>query len=254
MKMASSHGLLSPAGSTASSTTSGIPHGRNLPLPRATPLKPGSKKETALINYLDDKLLRISRRYGKKFSNSEHDKDDSKGYESFDEVVEDLDPVFSIIWVSGTPTLQVPYLLTLAGLFCSYMPAFPFSTSMFKLVKRLDEGFAYLLTSSQDEFASSNRSTYQVSTTDKVRIKSLVEETRVVAVEVSSEGGNAVELEESESEEDIYASSAVDAQEHEQETDHVSMSLSKIYKRTIEILGDSLVSVPPGLDNEAIPG
>ena len=252
MKMASSHGLLSPAGSTASSTTSGIPHGRNLPLPRATPLKPGSKKETALINYLDDKLLRISRRYGKKFSNSENDKDDSKGYESFDEVVEDLDPVFSIIWVSGTPTLQVPYLLTLAGLFCSYMPAFPFSTSMFRLVKRLDEGFAYLLRSSQDHFASSNRSTYQVSMTDKVRIKSLAEETRVVAVEVASD--NAVELDESESEEDAYASIAVDAQEHEQETDYVSMSLSKIYRRTIEILGDSLASVPPRLDNEAAPG
>jgi hypothetical protein len=252
MKMASSYGLLSPAGSTASSTTCGIPHGRNLPLSRATPLKPGSKKETALINYLDDKLLRISRRYGKKFSNSENDNDDSKGYESFDEVVEDLDPVFSIIWVSGTPTLQVPYLLTLAGLFCSYMPAFPFSTSMFRLVKRLDEGFAYLLRSSQDQFASSNRSIYQVSTTDKVRIKSLAEETRVVAVEVASD--NAVELDESESEEDAYATTAVDAQEHEQETDHVSMSLSKIYRRTIEILGDSLVSVPPGFDNEAAPG
>lgn len=230
----STHGLLSPARSTTSSSTSGIQHGRSLPLSRTTPLKPGSKKETALINYLDDRILRISRRYGKKFSNSENE-DDSKGYETFDEVVEDLDPVFDIIWISGTPTLQVPYLLTLAGLFCSYMAAFPFSISIFRLVKRLDEAFTHLLKPSQAQSEHTGAIVYQVSTTDKVRIKSLAEETRVIAVEVSSESGNPSELEDSESDDDE------DNYEAEEDASRVSMSLSKIYKQTIEILGDSLV-------------
>lgn len=78
--------------------------GRNstLPTPRSHPLRPGSQKEIALINYLDDKILRITRRYAKKFSNEMLDKDDARGYTTYDEFVSDADPLLEVVWISGT--------------------------------------------------------------------------------------------------------------------------------------------------------
>ena len=232
----STNGMLSPADSATSSTAGGLQRGGSLPMSRKYPLKPGSQKEIALINYIDDRILRITRRYAKKFSNSTSDADDTKGYVTFDEVLRDIDAVFQVVWISGTPTLQIPYLLSLAGLFCSYMPAFPFTPSIFGLVKKLDEAFVHLLKSSP---AYLTNSPYQVSTTDKVRIKSLAEETRVFAVEVASESGTSLELENSESDEGEYTNADQVIQEHEED-----ISLSKIYRRTIEILGDSIVATP----------
>lgn len=233
----STHPLLSPASSTTSAGSSNVKHSKNLPLSRTHPLKPGSQKEITLINYVDDKILRITRRYAKKYSNSPNDADDTKGYVSFDEVVHDLDAIFQVVWISGTPTLQVPYLLTLAGLFASYMSAFPFSRGMFGFVRKLDEGFAYLL---RDQAGSMDHERiYHVTTTDKVRIKSLAEETRVVAVDVATESGQSLSLDEDDSDDDEHDEE--EEEEDDEMPDQVSISLSKIYKRTIDLLGDSLV-------------
>ena len=229
------HALLSPSPSTISTQSSSTQQklSKHLPLSRSRPLKPGSQKEISLINYIDAKILRITRRYAKKFSNSNTTTDiddDAQGYISFDEVVADLDAVFDVVWISGTPSLQVPYLLTLAGLFASYMPAFEFSgdVSMFRLVRKLDEGFACLL---NGEMGNG----YHVTTTDRVRIKSLVEETRVITVDAATESGRRASLDyDDDSEDDEEASD-------DELPEQVSMSLSKIYRRTIELLGDSLV-------------
>lgn len=226
------YGLPSPSPSLTSTQSSNtlLSPSKDLPLSRTRPLKPGSQKEISLINYIDSKLLRITRRYAMKFSSDSNETDDAKGYLSFDEIVEDLDGIFNVVWISGTPTLQVPYLLTLAGLYCSYMPAFPFTGDlrMFRFVRKLDEGFSYLLS---DEMGAG----YHVTTTERVRIKCLVEETRVVAVEVASEARNGHSMgseDHSENDEDDNG---------EEIPDQVSMCLSRIYKRTIELLGDSLV-------------
>lgn len=79
------------------------------------PLKPGGVKESSLINYVDGKILRINRRHAKKFSSviddpndgGDDDGDDdgeeqTKGYESFKEVVKDIEEVIDVVWVSGT--------------------------------------------------------------------------------------------------------------------------------------------------------
>ena len=98
-------GLPSPAvstGSPAASTITQGGHSSGLPVGRLHPLQPGSRKEIALINYVDDKILRITRRYAKKFSSAKNDRDDALGYTSFDEVIADLDPVIDIVWISGT--------------------------------------------------------------------------------------------------------------------------------------------------------
>ena len=98
-------GLLSPPTSVASpatSTSTARSQNPTLPTPRSHRLPPGSQKEIALINYLDDRILRITRRYAKKFSNEGLDKDDTPGYTAYDQFVDDADPLLDVVWVSGT--------------------------------------------------------------------------------------------------------------------------------------------------------
>ncbi|EHY54352.1 hypothetical protein HRR83_008065 [Exophiala dermatitidis] len=248
MESSESHGLLSPPASAASPAASGTSyHNRTatLPTPRSHPLRPGSQKEIALINYLDDRILRISRRYAKKFSDEGLQNDDTPGYTTYDEFVADADPLVDVVWVSGTPTIQIPYLLTLAGLVCSYLQAFPFSMSFFYIVAKLDQGFVALLQPSENGSAPGATS-HSVSTTEKVRIKSLVEETRVAAVRAASASGHQANIH------DISEVDTTDEDEDQEDndgddggdldSDSISLGIAKVYKRTLEILGDSLVS------------
>jgi PAS domain-containing protein len=74
-----------------------------LPTPRLHPLRSGSQKDIAFINYVDSKILQINRRYAKKFSSDRDELDDeARGYHDFHEVVDDLQHVLDAIWVSGT--------------------------------------------------------------------------------------------------------------------------------------------------------
>lgn len=92
--------LPSPAPSSALSSAT-ISH--SLPQQRHHPLKPGSGKETAVINYVDSHILAINRRHAKKFSSSfSGEKDEDRGYERFREVVKDIEAVVDMLWVSGT--------------------------------------------------------------------------------------------------------------------------------------------------------
>lgn len=65
------------------------------------------------------------------------------------------------------------------------MPAFPFTTKIFRTIRRFDAAFSALLNNANNEIGS--RST--VSMTEKVRMRSLVEETRVNAVNTASASG-----------------------------------------------------------------
>lgn len=66
-------------------------------------------KETALINHIDKEILKVSRRHAKKFSSAigkqdEPEDKNERGYESFKEVVKDIEPIIDVIWISGTRT------------------------------------------------------------------------------------------------------------------------------------------------------
>lgn len=248
--------LLTPPASIASPTPSTVSLSglaSNLPMPRSKRLQPGSQKEIALINYLDARILKITRRYAKKFSNEGLENDDTPGYTTYDEFVADADPLVDLAWVSGTPTIQIPYLLSLAGLASSYLQAFPFSTFMFPLTSKIDQGFAALLRPSETE-STSNTQTYHVSMTEKVRIKSLIDETRIAAVNAATSSGHiagAPEVSETEDEDDDEPSEVEDDDDDPQSMS-IYMALSKTYKKTLEILGDSLVvnSPPPPEDDD----
>lgn len=95
-------GLPSPPVSASSPSGSVSLGDAILPAARSHPLQPGSRKENTLINYIDEKILWITRRYAKKFTTEQSENDDAPGYTNFEQVVQDLDAVFEVVWISGT--------------------------------------------------------------------------------------------------------------------------------------------------------
>lgn len=87
-----------PAPSTTTSTTRSL---AGLPKPRARPIRPGSAKEDQVRNFVEERLLHISRRYVKKFGLVEPG-DEVVGYPSFAALVVDLENIINIIWLTGT--------------------------------------------------------------------------------------------------------------------------------------------------------
>lgn len=85
---------------------------------------------------------------------------------------------------------------------------------------------------------------HEVSSTDKVRIKSLISSTRVAAVERAEKSGyspsvlDMLDDEEIEEEDDELA---IDEEHGGISHDMISRGLSKMYEQTLELLGDELV-------------
>lgn len=87
---------------------------------------------------------------------------------------------------------------------------------------------------------------HEVSSTDKVRIKSLISSTRVAAVERAEKSGYSSSildmLDEEETEEEDDELAIGEEEEHGGiNPDAVSRGLSKMYEQTLELLGDELV-------------
>lgn len=143
-----------------------------------------------------------------------------------------------------TATLQIPYLLSLAGIVADYLPAFPFvERPTIRLVDKLDQAFASLLSQRRQSASpiAVGASDYLVSVTDRVRIRSVIECTRIIAVEVSSTSGASADLQDvpesfTDSEHEDYAA----ADGNRQERCSLDMGISKMYERSLNILGDSL--------------
>jgi Subunit 11 of the general transcription factor TFIIH len=95
--------LPSPGPSSPSTAAATYSYSSSLPAPRLHPLKPGSQKEVTFINYVDSKILQINRRFAKKFSSDRDEADEeARGYNDFEDVVEDLEHVLDTVWVSRT--------------------------------------------------------------------------------------------------------------------------------------------------------
>ncbi|GAW13064.1 hypothetical protein ANO14919_024420 [Xylariales sp. No.14919] len=182
--------LPSPTPSTASSRVAAL-----LPHPRSKPLVPGSKKEDYARDYVARRLLHISRRYVKKFGIPDP-ADEVTGYESMEEVCRDLEEVVDVLWFSGTPSLQVPYLLNVALALNTYLPSFPPAPRpTFLFLRKMDHCFASLLVGYDVKtkeplpgFSSTvdNSIKMRFSRTDMVRCKSLADETRMIVAMVMS--------------------------------------------------------------------
>ncbi|KAF6226253.1 hypothetical protein HO133_009119 [Letharia lupina] len=229
-----------------------------LPQPRSTPLKPGSAKESSFIDYVDRKLLEISRRYEKRFNADFEDEAMSgiqgRGYESYGELARDLEGVIDVVWVSGTPSLQTPYLLTIALTSCTCLAPFPFSPRpTFHLLHKLDMAFYSLLQGANAEtgeiLSGFEGGRGKLSTTEKVRMRSLVERTRVAAVEVAGKGGSVTDTESvaqssMETEDDFTTDNDEDDIMEEMQVNgnhgRWEMEIARVYEKTIVELGVSL--------------
>ncbi|EAW20961.1 general transcription factor IIH subunit TFB6 family [Aspergillus fischeri NRRL 181] len=237
----------SPAPSSMSSSTA-TPV---LPKPRSHPLKAGSMKETTVINHIDTQVLKINRRHAKKFSSTYDDQshqDPERGYESFQEVAKDIEGLIDVLWVSGTPSLQIPYMISLAVLVNSYLPDFPFSPKpTFRLLRKLDSVFASLLLGEDVEsgapLSGFENNPNLISMTEKVRIKSIAETCRVAVVEAKendkSKAGEDDDHENPSDDEDEDEDGVYGTEEYES-IGRWEMETAKVYERTIELLGDEL--------------
>ncbi|KAL4875493.1 hypothetical protein BJY04DRAFT_211244 [Aspergillus karnatakaensis] len=271
---------LSPAPSTSTVTPS------RMPKQRTHPLRAGSAKEATVINHVDKEILSINRRHAKKFSSTyeqgdrtavagqqkgsgignghgngkgNRDNDKERGYESFREVAKDIEALVDVLWVSGTPSLQIPYLISLAVLTNTYLPDYPFNaTPTFRLLRKLDSFFASLILGEDSETGQpisgfeSRRNV--VSMTEKVRIKSIAETARIVVVEAGESGDADV---------DADAGDDLDGVEDDDDDDELGitfgnkndddddfglgdgpgkweMETARVYEKTIQLLGDEL--------------
>lgn len=141
-----------------------------------------------------------------------------------------------------TASLQIPYLLNIAGSVNTYLPAFPPSPkSTFGLLRKLDRAFSSLLKGEDSDtgeilpgFEGGMRA--GMSKTDMVRCKGLVEATRVLIVDVMNKEPELDEdIEGSEVETDLEEDAGMDADEQKFE-----MDVARVYEQTIVQLGERL--------------
>lgn len=150
--------------------------------------------------------------------------------------------------------LQIPYLISLAGIVNTYLPVYPFSPrSTFRLLKKLDIVFASLL-QGEDVESGAPLSGFEgrrqvVSMTEKVRIKSIAETSRLVVVEARDRGKDDTTGEDEDEDEMDLDGGANDNDDDEffgtEDRDlegpgRWEMEATRVYERTIQILGDEL--------------
>jgi hypothetical protein len=159
-------------------------------------------------------------------------------------------------WLRITASLQIPYLLNIANEFTTWLDSFPPSASAtFSVLGKLDHCFASLLKGRDIEtneplpgFDSGSRS--GMSRTDMVRCKSLVEQTRVLIVDVMSK--EAEELDGDDDDDEMDESDAPGQSETEDERprwgpgawdeddDRLHMDVARVYENTLVQLGETL--------------
>ncbi|KAM0694439.1 hypothetical protein Q7P36_004794 [Cladosporium allicinum] len=266
--------ILSPPPSVTSAITNA---NSELPHPRSTPLKPGGSKESAFIRYVDERLLRIQRRFAKRetpsINGDEADRDGAaiwdsvQGYKSMREACKDIEELMGVVWVSGTPGLQIPYLINLALVLTTIiadMPANP--KQLFRVLAKLDHAFASLLQGKDVESGErlpgfDNRR--GVSGTEKVRIRSLIERTRRSVMESlksgelddaydsDQEGGT--DQSEMDVDDDLEGELILEGDgpyAPGQEEESWEMQIARVYDHTMVELGDSLETPNIGIITE----
>ncbi|KAK7739190.1 hypothetical protein SLS53_005827 [Cytospora paraplurivora] len=253
-----------PSGTASTSSSSGLPH------PRAHPLRAGSAKEETTRAYIDGQLMYIQRRFVKKFQPLRPG-DDLAGYMSAGELCKDVEALLNIIWLSGTPALQVPYLLNIANELTEWATKFPPQPErLFPLLRKLDHCFASLLAGQDAETRETlpgfeNGARGVITRTDMVRCKSIVEQTRVVVTELMTrqpqeeeeddddnglgeEDDTEQEITEAESEPEVTDSAAESSgfvdPNWEDPDDDMYMDVARVYERTLVQLGEVMDQAP----------
>ncbi|KAL0264279.1 hypothetical protein SLS55_000226 [Diplodia seriata] len=253
---AAASAIATPPTSSIASASSRLPH------PRSKPLKTGGPKESAFIRYADERVRQMRRRYAKREGGGGGGGGDNdvKGYAGLKEACRDVDALVDVVWVSGTPSLQIAYLLTLADLVNEYMKGFqPVAPApLFRSLDKLDLAFASLLQGRDVETGDvlpGFEGGRGVNATEKVRINSMVHYARSGVVEVMLRYDPEMD-DADEEDEETAEESGVDVDLGEAAGDYGvdddgdvegtwDMKTAKVYDRTLVELGDDLTNAPP---------
>lgn len=148
-------------------------------------------------------------------------------------------------------SLQKPYLLTVALNVNSYLPSFSFSPRpTFQLLRKLDMAFTSLLQGVNVE-TGLHLSGFQggrgnLSTTEKVRLRGLVEGSRLAVVEVAGRSANTNDAGSSarsraETDDELTTDDdMMDNEENDEGSAGWEMEIARVYERTLVELGVSL--------------
>jgi hypothetical protein len=158
-------------------------------------------------------------------------------------------------FVGGVASLQIPYLFNIALAVSTYLPAFPAAPgATFGLLRKMDHALASLLVGrdvASEEVLPGLESGGGMSRTDMVRCKSIVEQTRVVVVEVMGREGEV----EDEDDGSVTAGTENDGMEDgtdgerdtemgwdedDEASDLHNMDVAKVYENTIVKLDEAL--------------
>lgn len=151
-------------------------------------------------------------------------------------------------------SLEIPYLLRLASLVAEVLPKFPAAPkAAFGVLDKLDLAFASLLQGRHietGETLSGFSTGRKISGTEKVRMKSIVDQTRVIVMDVIVNSGDVEE--EEEDDETVYMETGDEMEEVEQESygedyGEREMGVARIYDRTVVELGDTIGGTPIGI-------
>lgn len=232
-----------------------------LPRPRKHPLPSGGQKEVSLIFYLDRALENVGKR-----ATNRHVKDllpgEVAGYRSFAEVAKDLDPLIDVVWVSSTPTLQLPYFISITVRAISCIPMFPpLPRTTLSFLSKLDTALAALLSGSDPdthEPLPGFKNNRGISTTDKVRVKGIVERARSTTTKhlVGEEGEDAPKInrkaDNGTDKEDGFVKfegfeNSDDSDDEEEAYKKDSWDVAHVFEKTVVELGDLLGGDPIGI-------
>ena len=159
-------------------------------------------------------------------------------------------------------TLQTSYLLTIALSVITYLPSFPFSPRpTFRILGKLDLAFASLLQGSNIE--TGERLTgfegllgaRGIDNTKRVRMRGIVERTRVSVVEVAAKHGSNADTESmyqvTTDEDTVMDDDSIGEDEYSianRGQGNWEMEIARVYEQTIVLLGESLEPSSSGLD------
>ncbi|EON99466.1 putative meiotic recombination protein dmc1 protein [Phaeoacremonium minimum UCRPA7] len=174
------------------------------------------------------------------------------------ELCKDVEALINIIWLSGTPSLQVPHLLNIAGELTTWVTSFaPSPPATFAVLRKLDHCFASLLSGRDIESKEplpgfENGTGAGMTRTEMVRCKSLVEQTRVLIVDIMNkepedeDGGG----DENDDDDDVETGDETETGTNgtgsftdpnwDEGDDTLHMDVARVYENTIVQLGEIL--------------
>ncbi|KAL8942447.1 MAG: hypothetical protein Q9211_001390 [Gyalolechia sp. 1 TL-2023] len=194
----------------------------------------------------------IKTRFTSALSGEENPDIGGRGYKDFGEQVRDLDPVVDVIWISGTPSLQITFLLTIALTVTTSLQSFPFTPRpTFQFLRKLDLAFSSLLkgvnVATGGRLPGFDGGRGKLSTTEKVRMRGIVERTRVAVVEAAGKKGSLADVKnvppsETDTDNDFNITEDDDEENLEDETSHRrwEMDIARVYEKTVVELGMAL--------------